>query len=128
MDDLVIIAVDFDGVLVTDEFPLVGKPIWGNIIKVITAQKAGCKTILWTCRVGDKLDDAVKFCESNGLKFDAVNDNVAENKEEFGNNPRKVFAHIYIDDRSVERVMDTLPGHYVVPDFLRRIRTWLKAR
>jgi hypothetical protein len=34
------------------------------------------------------------------LSPDAVNDNIEELKREFGNNPRKVFANVYIDDHN----------------------------
>lgn len=47
------------------------------------------------------LQDAVDWCYNHGLKFDAVNDNLEENKEHFGNNTRKVFADEYWDDKAV---------------------------
>ena len=57
--------------------------------------------ILWTCREGKELEDAVAACKAVGLEFDAVNDNVPELKEAFGTNPRKVGATEYWDDRAV---------------------------
>ena len=48
------------------------------------------------------LEDAVAACEKYGLKFDAVNDNLQEEVAKWGNNPRKIAATEYWDDRAVE--------------------------
>ena len=95
-----IIAVDFDGTLVTNKFPEMGEvrtTIWDA---VVTYQKMGWKIILWTCRTDSMLDDAVKFCADRGLIFDAVNQNIPEVQEYYHGDTRKVFANLYIDDRS----------------------------
>lgn len=63
-------------------------------------QANGEKLILWTNRVGDRLDEAVKWSAEKGLIFDAVNDNLPEIVEAFGTNCRKIFANEYIDDRN----------------------------
>jgi len=94
-----IIAIDFDGTLVTDEYPEIGSInsyVWSAARR---AQLDGAKLILWTSRTGQALDDAVQFCACRGLVFDAVNDNIDEVKA-LGWNARKVFATVYIDDRS----------------------------
>ena len=95
-----IIAVDFDGTLVEDEFPLIGaihKPIWEAMLK---AKAEGCRIILWTCRNKEYLDAAVAFCRDNGLEFDAINENLPEVEELYGGYTRKIFANLYIDDRN----------------------------
>lgn len=95
-----ILAVDFDGTLVQDQYPMIGKirkPMWDAVIKV---QKEGWKIILWSCRNGSALKDAVEFCSDNGLHFDAINENIDEVKIMYGGDTRKVFADMYIDDRS----------------------------
>lgn len=94
-----IVAVDFDGTLVTDEFPEIGRIkllVWDT---VITAQENGYKVILWTCRNGEALKKAVDFCAMHGLHFDAINENLDEIKILYGGDTRKVFADLYIDDR-----------------------------
>lgn len=94
-----IIAVDFDGTLVSNAFPEIGEIdqlMWDRILE---EKKAGTKIILWTSRTEKYLDDAVKFCAEHGLMFDAVNDNIEECKA-LGWNARKVFANLYIDDRN----------------------------
>lgn len=97
-----IYAVDFDGTLnINAKWPELGEPNKRLFEVLIARRAAGDKVILWTCREGDHLKSAVKFCDKYGLQFDAINDNTEENKEKFGNNCRKVFAHHYIDDKNV---------------------------
>ena len=97
---LKIIAVDFDGTMCTDEWPNIGKPNH-RVINYLKAQKErGVKLILWTCRNGESLDAAVRWCERMGVIFDAVNENLPESISAFGQDTRKVFAHEYIDDRN----------------------------
>ncbi len=96
-----IVAVDFDGVLCRDEFPNIGMPIYGMITFVKHIRAMGVEVILWTCRVGERLEEALKWCEAHGLEFDAINDNAPSNQCQYGTNPRKVYADFYIDDRAV---------------------------
>lgn len=95
-----IIAVDFDGTLCTNNYPEIGEPIEEVINYVKEQQEAGAKIILWTCRVQQRLADAVEWCSEQGLTFDAVNQNLPEIVEEFGGDSRKVYADEYIDDRN----------------------------
>ena len=96
-----IIAVDFDGTLCEAKWPEIGAPRKNIIAELIREQAAGAKLILWTCREGKQLEDAVTWCLDEGLKFDAVNDNLPEMTELYGNNCRKVNADEYWDDKSV---------------------------
>lgn len=105
-----ILAVDFDGTLVSPAFPEIGDPDLGMIKTIAGLREHGCKVILWTCRVDDLLDSAVKFCRDLGLEFDAVNDNLPEMIEAFGKNPRKIYADLYIDDRSLSWDKDCATG------------------
>jgi len=99
-----IYAVDFDGTLtLTNEFPRIGKaniPLF-NYCKQL--KKEGNKLILWTCRSGKWLDDAVEACKLYNLEFDAVNKNVPETLELFGKygEGSKVYADFYIDDKNL---------------------------
>ncbi len=95
-----IIAVDFDGTLSTNEWPGIGKPNIGLIVYLIWMRWLGVKVILWTCRSGEYLDQAVEFCKEHGLEFDAINENLPEIIEHMGGDTRKIYADIYIDDKS----------------------------
>ena len=94
-----IIATDFDGTLCEDKFPEIGAPNHEIIQYLKEQQAAGAKIILWTCRVEDRLFEAVKWCSDRGLIFDAVNGNLPEIIELFGGDSRKITATEYIDDR-----------------------------
>ena len=93
-----IYAVDFDGTLCESQWPGIGAPNRELIGHLIRCREEGCRVILWTCRIGDRLQEAVDWCKGYGLEFDAVNDNLPENIEKYGNNPRKIYATCYIDD------------------------------
>lgn len=96
------IAIDFDGCLCENAFPAIGAPHWDVINKAKAEQDAGAGLILWTCREGDHLTAALEACASWGLRFDAVNDSLPEWKAMFRNNPRKVGATEYWDDKAVK--------------------------
>lgn len=96
-----VVAVDFDGTLCENEWPNIGRPKHEIINWIKRLKSEGHKIILWTCREGEALDVAVKWCEHYGLYFDAVNDNLEEHKNLFGGDSRKVMADLYIDDKAI---------------------------
>lgn len=100
--DFKIYAVDFDGTLCENKWPEIGDPHIRLIDFLKGEKKKGNKLILWTCRVGEQLDNAIRWAEEQGLIFDAINDNLPESKTMFGGDPRKIFAHVYIDDRAAQ--------------------------
>ena len=103
-----IIAIDFDGTLVEDCFPNIGKKrirVWEEAFK---AKKEGKKLILWTSRDHQNLQDAVKYCSSEGLEFDAINENISEVQQLFNNDTRKVYANEYWDDKAIGQFCERL--------------------
>ncbi|MEG2332808.1 MAG: hypothetical protein RSB62_10990 [Bacteroides sp.] len=97
-----IIAVDFDGTLCVNKWPEIGRPIHLILNYIKKEKEAGCKIILWTCRSGERLAEAVEWCEKHGLLFDAVNQNLPEVVSEFGGDTRKIVADKYIDDKNFD--------------------------
>lgn len=93
--------MDFDGVLFTEAYPKIGMPIAPNINRAKNARAAGAKLILWTCREGFALTEAIAACMAVGLEFDAINENLPEMKEKYGSDPRKVGADEYWDGKAV---------------------------
>ena len=91
-----IIAVDFDGTLLVN-----GEQNQALFAHLISAQRRGAVLILWTCRTGESLLRAVKYCGERGLRFNYINENAEETIRRFGCNPRKVYADIYIDDKAM---------------------------
>jgi histidinol phosphatase-like enzyme len=101
-----IIAIDFDGTIVSNCFPEIGEPLMFAVEAITKLKENGYKLILWTCRTDlperKYLTEAVEFCESLGLKFDAINDNLPEAPYRDVANCRKVYADFYIDDKSIQ--------------------------
>lgn len=94
-----IIAVDFDDTLcIASILDYGGKPNIPLFSKLIEAKKKGHKIILWTCRGGDWLEEAIQFCEYYDLEFDAVNENIKDG--EYVNISHKIMADLYIDDKA----------------------------
>ena len=95
-----IIGVDFDGTIVEDRYPGIGKPRIFAFETLKRLQEDGHRLILWTYRCGKTLDEAVAFCEQNGISFYAVNKSFPE--EQFDNTKsRKINADLFIDDRNI---------------------------
>ena len=105
------IAVDFDGTLVKDAFPLIGEEnerVIGSIsnrIRALREKGYDPQVILWTCRTDwdekhTYLSDAVRWCKEH-LPFPVAY--VNENPDcEFGHPEleKKIFAHEYWDDKA----------------------------
>ena len=90
------VAVDFDGTIMID-----GAPNRQLLARLRNMQRQGATIVLWTCRAGQRLHDAVRFCVQHGLKPNYVNCNPPDVIRRLGYDPRKVCADIYIDDKSV---------------------------
>ena len=117
-----IIAVDFDGTLCENAWPEIGAAN-RELINFIRVEKmTGHKLILWTSRVGDRLNEAVEWCKQQGLIFDAVNENLPESIEAFGGDTRKIFADVYIDDGALGVPLTTSPSS------VRPFVDWVKVR
>lgn len=92
-----IIAVDCDGTVWTDRYPEIGEPNEALLAELRDAQAAGHYIVAWTMREGQ--DDLI--CDwflSQGVVLSAVNDNLPHVKTQWGNNPRKIFADVYVDN------------------------------
>ncbi|MBQ2413551.1 MAG: hypothetical protein II315_01350 [Rikenellaceae bacterium] len=89
-----IIALDFDGTVVSHEYPHIGEDIGAvPVLKELVA--AGHKLILFTMRSGKLLNDAIAWFERNGIELYAVNENP---EQKSWTSSVKVHANIYIDD------------------------------
>ena len=107
MDRQIIIAIDFDDTIVESNFPTIVKEM-PNAIKIIKElQDTGYFIILWTCRNGRVLDEAVEWLAERDVVFDSVNNNSPRNLKDYSGlvaetgEGRKIFADTYIDDKNV---------------------------
>lgn len=103
-----IIAVDFDGTIVKDRYPEIGKemPFATSTLRMLLTE--GHQLVLWTVRRGPLLDEAIAWCRERGVEFYAVNQSFPGEDE---NDPdhhysRKPKVDIFIDDRNVGGLPD----------------------
>lgn len=100
MQKILTIAIDFDGTIVENRYPKIGKPMLFAIETLKKLQEEGHQLILWTYRTGTELNEAVEFCNNKGIFFFAVNRSYPE--EKYDNSlSRKIQADIFIDDRNI---------------------------
>lgn len=100
------IAVDFDGTIVENKYPQIGKEIPFAISTLKKLQTDGHLLILWTVREGKYLEEAIAFCRQRGIEFYAVNRNYPEETDNSIIHYRKVDADVFIDDRNVGGLPD----------------------
>ena len=97
-----IIAIDFDDTIFNTNYPEIGSPKWRTIERAKAEKRKGAALILWTCRTGEALEEAVEACKRVGLVFDAVNENLEEMIDLFNGDTRKIVADEYWDDKAVK--------------------------
>lgn len=95
------LAIDFDGTIVDDAYPNIGKAKLFAFDTLKKLQSEGYRLILWTYRSGDKLQDAVDFCKQNGIEFYAVNSSFEGEIFDSETQSRKIDADLFIDDRNL---------------------------
>lgn len=98
-----IIAFDFDGTVERK-----GSPHLPTIKYLHHVKNCGAKLILYTCRGGEKLEEALKWLASHDIFPDAVNEDVEEiRNSKWGKTKScKPFANVYIDNSAVDKVDD----------------------
>lgn len=93
-----IIGLDFDGTVVTHDYPNIGKPIDNCLQTLKRCVNSGARICLNTMRSGDTLKEAVDYLIDNGIPLFGINCNPEQS--EWTNSP-KVYAHTYIDDAAL---------------------------
>ena len=103
-----LIAVDFDGTIVTHKYPAIGEEIPFAVDTLKMLRQDGHKLILWSVREGELLDAAVQWCHERGLEFYAVNSNYPQGAlfADRSDKSNKVIADIYIDDKNLGGLPD----------------------
>ena len=115
------IAVDFDGTIVTHEYPKIGKelPLATETLKMLITEHH--KLILWTVREGALLDEAVNWCRERGVEFYAINKDYPEERQEWNNHfSRKLKVDMWIDDRNI----GGLPDWGLIYQMIHYNKTW----
>lgn len=97
-----IIAIDFDGTLVENEYPKIGKFKKGAIETLAKLYNEGHYLIIWTCRSGRALSACEQYLKKNNVKYHIINQSNPENLAAHQwIDTRKVYADTYIDDKNL---------------------------
>ena len=109
-----IIAVDFDGTVVTHDFPLVGQDI-GAAGVLRELREYGHRIILHTMRSGHSashnvnyLADAINWFNANDISLWGINSNPEQHS--WTHSP-KPFANLYIDDMALGAPLIPIKDH-----------------
>lgn len=89
--------IDFDGTVVTHEYPFIGKDI-GAVPVLHKMIASGCNLILFTMRSGKTLDDAIKWFENNNIELYGIQTNP---KQKTWTTSPKSLADLMIDDSAL---------------------------
>lgn len=96
------IAVGFDGVLCVDAWPRIGDAKRDIISYLKTLRESyGVRLILFTPRTGELYMEAREWCHSQGLRFDAYNENLPAFFERYGDGSRRIYADEQWDNHAV---------------------------
>lgn len=113
-----IIAVDFDGTLCKSQYPAIGDVMPGAWDVMHELHEAGHYLIIWTCRTGQRLADAVNWLLEMDIPFNRINDHCPDNVAKYGDGGPKVYADLYIDDKN----LGGFPGWYQVKAILGKAK------
>lgn len=92
-----IVAVDFDGTITKNSsYPIIGQ-LREHCKETIDFIRKKNIVVLWTCRCGKFLNEAINFLDENNIAVDFVNCINSSNRDK----SRKLNADIYIDDRNI---------------------------
>lgn len=96
-----IIAIDFDGTISRGKYPAIEgeQPCAAATLRKL--HEDGHYLIINTCRSGDELVNAINWMLERNIPFHRVNDNHPEQTAIYGSNSRKIYAHVYIDDKQI---------------------------
>ncbi len=113
-----IIAIDFDGTVVTHRYPEIGDDAGAvPVLKELVTK--GYALLLLTMRSGKLLDDAMRWFREQGIPLYAVNENPAQHK--WTSSP-KIHADLYIDDSALGCPIRFIDG------IKRPVADWIRIR
>lgn len=96
-----IVAVDFDGVIVEENYPHIGQPMPYVHQAMGVLQDAGHDIIIHTCRTGRQLSEARNWLDRHEIRYHSINEPHPDNVAQYGPSGAKIYADVYIDDRNL---------------------------
>lgn len=103
------IAIDWDGTIVNDgAYPEAGKFKNNAVDTIRRIIKHGGEVVIWTCRNGYEQEEKIKKKLSTAGIYDFKINQPFDHFTNIygGDNSRKIFADVYIDDRAIGAVID----------------------
>lgn len=91
-----VIGIDFDGTIVTHNYPDIGKPVPFAKEVIAMLNENGHKCFLFTMRDGERLEEARKYCIEAGIDLVGYN----ESPDQFSTSPKQ-YGTFYIDDVAI---------------------------
>ena len=98
---MVILSIDFDGTIVKDEYPGIGKPLPGAIQAINELYESGYCIIINSCRAREREDEMIDWLNRNGVNYCHCNENCCERIVKYRTDCRKISADCIIDDKSL---------------------------
>lgn len=118
-NNIMVIAIDFDGTCVEHDYPSVGLEVEGAVDVLKALNSRGHRLILYTMRSGELLDAAIRWFKQRKIELWAVNENPEQGK--WTDSP-KVHADLYIDDSALGCPIRFIDG------VRRPVVNWVKVR
>ena len=94
-----VIAIDFDGTIVDDKFPDFGDVKEGAKEVINELLEVGHEVIIWSCQDAEEIEHVLYRL---GINYTAINENTESMMQRWGNNPRKIGADNFIDDKGLD--------------------------
>lgn len=131
------VAIDFDGTLITNAWPEEGYDMVGGSQTIHWLLANGARVIVWTCRVEQECPPGTPHSHlafvrdwivAHGLQpylgsSLLINQNFPDVIESFGNiDTRKVFAHVYVDDRNLGGFSGWGAAHLLLAEMLNEFQ------
>jgi len=99
------ISIDFDGVLNDSEYPEIGEIDSGKIRIIRDWIDRGHTVIFNSCRPTDIIEKVLKpYFMFGRACYSYFNSSTHENIEKFGDETRKIYADVYIDDHNILQI------------------------
>lgn len=97
--DNIVLAVDFDNTLAMQEKDLIPRKLVPKAKETVNRlHDKGYVIIIWTCRAGEKLKQALDFLDENNVMYDYVNENIEGLDFETSD---KIWCSYFIDDKNL---------------------------
>jgi hypothetical protein len=98
---MTIIAIDFDGVIVTDMYPDIGPAIPGAIEAIRELHEHGYCIIINSCRARVEEQEMKDWIRDHDIPVCCINENCRERIWKYRTDCRKISADVYIDDKNI---------------------------